>query len=518
VTVDTTAAPTDDADTDDATPAAAAAPPPAPKAAPAAEEPAPAAPPAAPAAATAVVATAPDGLKGGWQALLKTKMKGKKPKKHNFPTDQAASIVQLVQTPSTYSAWKPGKTSDTDSAAAASAKSDLLAAEKAFDAEGDDDAPSFLQLRKSNKIKKKKAAVQAPKNGRRLRGGKAQANDKSSIKGKSAKSDDAARAASKLVLEKFASSLGSAALLELARANLDARKLKLLWKKIQAKASQGHDAHQNEEVRWCQEFKRQDTLTLEKKAAAKQKAILDQAQASVKHLVLEKSIKTQEQVTSLLSTDSGHLEVLLNRAKGEASAMDALFKRLRKELRVAGAGSVGTEAGLAELEDLLEGLGKAEGLATSAATEMQDLVQAALARKSDAAKSRNATLDQLRANLTNMKATVEEVSEKAVTTTLAAAPRQAEPAASTDVDSLLEDAASSSSETLPEEAAVAPSEVQLAATHAEGGVVAGGPPPDIQDHYRQMCTWTLQNVEAQKHKLAGETEAIHAALMVLGAK
>merc|ERR1719203_160326 len=75
-------------------------------------------------------------------------MKGKKkPRKHDFH-DQTSGIMDLVQTPTTYTAWHP---EHSDTSLAVSAKNELLAAEKAFDtSDGGDDggaAPeSFLQM------------------------------------------------------------------------------------------------------------------------------------------------------------------------------------------------------------------------------------------------------------------------------------------------------------------------------------------------------------------------------------
>merc|ERR1719478_2050713 len=108
-------------------------------------------------------------------------LKSKKPvkKKHKFQ-DQTNGIMDLVQTPTTYTAWHPDSG---DAVLKASAKNELSAAERAFDAP---DGPSFLQLWTED---------QASTN------------------------DGSASAVAQMLLEQYASTLSSATLLQLSRAD-----------------------------------------------------------------------------------------------------------------------------------------------------------------------------------------------------------------------------------------------------------------------------------------------------------
>lgn len=74
----------------------------------------------------------PAALRGGWQALL-AKKRAEGFKKSSAKVEEHSSIMDLMQTPKTYTAWQPDKG---PSQPAEKAKEDLLAAEKTFD---DDD-------------------------------------------------------------------------------------------------------------------------------------------------------------------------------------------------------------------------------------------------------------------------------------------------------------------------------------------------------------------------------------------
>merc|ERR1719359_2505351 len=63
------------------------------------------------------IAGAPAGFEGGWRSMLK-------PRKKHKVVDPGNGIMDLVQTPKTYSAWKPG---DADSSSPAPANAALLA-------------------------------------------------------------------------------------------------------------------------------------------------------------------------------------------------------------------------------------------------------------------------------------------------------------------------------------------------------------------------------------------------------
>merc|ERR1740115_158218 len=173
---------------------------------------------------------------------------------------------------------------------------------------------------------------------------------------------------------------------------------------MEAKESMSHDKHEGEEARYCREFQKQDASTEEKAQAAHHKAVLERAEAAQDHLIPEREISAQKQILEVITPGTAHLRKLLAHTRAQAKATQSLFQRLRREVRTSAERDEQAEgsAGQVQSEDVLEELGRAEGIATSACAEMQDLVQAAFARHSEAEKVRSNSLSQLQANVTRM--------------------------------------------------------------------------------------------------------------------
>lgn len=363
-------------------------------------------------------------LRGGWQSLVK-KNKKKGARKHVFP-DQTSRIADLVQTPTTYTAWHP---EHSDAAMAASAKSELLAAERAFD---EDRPASFLQL--------DGVAQQTALEQRLL----------PAAEGSTLPSRGGPVAAASLLLERYARSLGSAALLQLSRTRLDLGRLSRLWQEVQAAGEEG--GREAQAVSWCRDFKREAQEKAEADHATRVKAAANLTEVEAEQHLLEQEAAAQERVLQVIHEGSDHLKSLLSQVRERAASLLGTIRALQKQAQqLAGQDESG----------LRESLGRAEGLATSGGAEVEDLVSAALSRRQDAERSRKAATDELQQRL----------------------------------------AALASRRTA----------LKADAGRQSGGEQAGS----LRAHYDQICKWTLEDLQARRHKEEAERDAIHAALAVL---
>lgn len=346
--------------------------------------------------------------------------KGKKKKVHDFH-DQTSGIMDLVQTPMTYSAWHP---EHTDANLAASAKSELLAAEQAFDK---DDAASFLQV-----DSEQSEEAQAQKAGGETAG---------------------------LVLEQYAHSLGSEALLQLARAKLSIQQLKALWHRVRAPLKE--NPREAKAKTWCKDFQK-ESLELEKKAlAGRVAAAVKLSQTLAQHRALESEAAARQRALEVFQQGTRSLVDMKAKQEEQASAVHAVLRELRREVkRVDPTDAVpqGAPAGADgdAPEGPLEALGRASGLASAGGSEMEDIIGAALARRTKAENAAKAGLENVRSKLRKVAAMLQE-----------------------------------------NRRAPAPADHNL------------------RNQYRQMCGWMLESIEARKHRDEGERDAIRAALAVV---
>jgi len=363
-------------------------------------------------------------LRGGWQSLVKKKRKSAR--KHVF-NDQTTRIADLVQTPTTYTAWHP---EHSDAALAASAKSELLAAERAFD---DDRPAALIQL---GSIEHRTALEQ------RL---PAAAEGPAAV--------DSPAAVAGLLLEHYGQSLGSAALLQLSRARLDAEGLRRLAGEVQAPGEEG--GREAQAVSWCRDFEREAAQRAQADFATRVMAAANLTEVEAEQHLLAQEAAAQERVLKVFHQGSKHLETLLTQVRERSSSMLDTIHSLQKDAQQFTAQD--------QFGGLHESLGRAEGLATSSMAEVEDLITAALSRRQEAEKSRKTATDQLRDRL-------------------AALERQ---------------------------------HAALAAGVERGG--EGDQAGSLRAHYDQICKWTLEDLEARRRKDEAERDAIHAALAVLSA-
>jgi len=457
-----------------------------------------------------------------------SKDKGKK--KHVFK-DQTSGIMDLVQTPNAYTAWTPP--SKSDQAVADSAKSQLLAAEKAFDGAGDDAAASFLQLAQAAAAPVHQAAspppaatskalaspatasrrpVAGPKHKKPLsllarasstavRRAKARNEGETEDVAGDRTQTVAAQAAS-VVLERYARSLDSAALLRLSRAKLSTGRLRALWRRVHAAALKranassatgvsldGLGAREQQAAKWCLDFSKDTDARAREAWATQAKEAEERGEAGAHHRVLEREVKVRKVVLEVLGRGSESLQELRARKRREATHLDSLFKAMHFEALKAS----GVDGKVAEATAPLAGgelLGLAEGTAAASGDELEDLVAAAAGRLASALGEQQQGLKEAEGKLAKLKQW--EAAQQAA--------QQA---------SLLQQG--SSTDAVPGE--VLDNTGPFA--NMEEGSSAGGA---MRERYGQMCKWTLEGIEARQHREEGERDALRAALAVLSAR
>jgi len=366
----------------------------------------------------------PAGFEGGWRSLMK-----KKPvkKKHKFQ-DQTNGIMDLVQTPTTYTAWHPDST---DAVLKKSAKAELSAAERAFDAP--DAAESFLQLDLSFGTEDQ-----------------ASANDGSSA------------AVAQMLLEQYASTLNSAMLAQLSRAELSVASLKTLWNQIAAvNASMSHSEHEAQSIKWCQDFQRQTRDSVNKKRATARQASAELATTQTQSLVYGQEAKARGRFLGAVKRDVQGLRELLDRVSHQCDSTGAVTLKLQKDIsRTLSFADTSLQA---KFFNLQMSLGKVDGLVSAGNAELVDMIKAAAARRGKSGTMWQDSLAQVQEAVADVQKQQARLAEE-----------KAEQAEESD---------------------------------QEDG---------LRDRYQQMCKWTLDDFQARQRQDQCEKTAVQAALIVLG--
>lgn len=433
----------------------------------------------------------PQSLQGGWKSMMRNSKKKKK--KHDFH-DQTSGIMDLVQTPTTYTAWHP---EHSDTSLASSAKNELLAAEKAFDtSDGGDDsggAASFLQVLSATNVDNyppisippealgmqqlpppppsmsmedpgllvPPAALmpllaQAPPSEAAPATSAAPASEDASV--------EAAGAAS-LLLEQYARSLGSASLMQLARSRPSLASLRTLWKRLDSagstSASTEHDA---ETSMWCRDFERQAEAMTRAADRSRSLARTGLAAVNAEHKALEQEVIVRKHILAMFKEGSKNLNALLGRERRRSASTSNLLRSVQGEVEtLISQNKLDKDSNVSvRIAAMQESIGRAEGLSTSADSEMQDIISSSLTRRSDVERSVQAGVAQIQNRIRNLEKRRSDLRR-------AAAPPAPE----------------------------------------QGGAAA------LKEHYGQMCRWTLDEIQARKLHEESEKDAIRAALAIL---
>lgn len=309
-----------------------------------------------------------DPEESGWRSLLKKKAQlyraGVKRKAFKSPN---SDMMDLVQTPKTYTAWKPAHEKETS--LTASTKSQLRAAEKAFDAPDDDDGKqlSFLQM-----------ASQAATAG--------------------CSGEEAAR----VLLEAYADVLGSSTLSQLSHAQLDLGAMRQLWDHVQAlnSSSLAGGSHETQAVQWCAEFQREASAREEQAQVQRRMALLEDGRVENERRVANQRIKVQTQFLAAVERGSAALEQLRS-AVSLARSAASLLGELHRSLAAIQVDS--SAADRLALGRCYEALGRADGEMAAAGTEVDDIIAAAAETRAKAGGQWNKGLATARGALSALQ-------------------------------------------------------------------------------------------------------------------
>jgi len=396
------------------------------------------------------------------------KGKKKKAKKHVFK-DQTSGIMDLVQTPSAYTAWQPPEKGD--GGYAASAKSDLLAAEKAFDVAGGA-ADSFLQLVSNRRAVPDGAffeQAQPPVAPAALLAAQLVAS-RADEDGSGGSAVEIAIA----LLERYARAFDSDLLLRVARSRPSASRLRALWQKVRGAGTNGvMTPREKQAAKWCADFVHQSESLAKQAEERHAKAAVRLGEAAAERRILEQEVAVRQQIVRGLEREEAAVQSLKSQEDMEAAGTAALLQRLRaKAVALSPPAAAGSDDE-AQMQPTVaaEALGLAEGLAQASAAELQDVVSEALARRQQALKSARAGLDHARGKLA----------------------------------------------ALPKEMSEGQADVSMLSMKTGVGSGEDEDPGGLRARYSQMCRWTLEGIQARRRREEGERDALKAAVAVLSA-
>lgn len=409
---------------------------------------------------SAILAVPPsNGLSGGWQAMIK-----KKPKtpKHAFK-DPNSAVLDLVQTPLSYTAWQPVE--NTDASYQAKAKSELLAAERDFGFEpevaqkGKGSQPSFLQMASSAMNSEERP----PK-----------------------RTNSAKHAVAAVVLKEYARVLDSDFLMRLSELKFDDAKAmnSPTFRRLDVHgmgSSNSQRAHEEQVLQWCSQL---DHGAQESDKTAWEKRTTDAVQrgkVSAEMRLLRKHVQFLSSLVENLKEDNACISNAQEQYSADASGRSQMLRKFRQFVLKRGhsgdwtsADSKGTaldadvQDNTDNVESVPELLGLVEGVARVCDAEERDTVAKAFSMSSQALRIGRRSLQEAQTRLV----ATEGLNETRYTGGIA-------PEAS------------------------------------EGASDRGG--GDLRDHYGQMCVWTLQDIQARRRREEGERHAMKAAALVMAA-
>lgn len=228
----------------------------------------------------------PAALRGGWQALL-AKKRAEGFKKSSAKVEEHSSIMDLMQTPKTYTAWQPDKG---PSQPAEKAKEDLLAAEKAFDDDDESEKNMF------SKKKSKQSFLQLDAD---LGGADPLSPSFFQIGSSQDLSSTFAAAHSEvaMLLEKFADLTNSSTLLELSKSQLQTKDFEMLLEKLAA------ESDDDRSQQFCASVLKKEA-SIEAKLKAELKEYYQQAKARHEAQALRREVVAREHLVSVFGNTS----------------------------------------------------------------------------------------------------------------------------------------------------------------------------------------------------------------------
>lgn len=392
---------------------------------------------------------------GGWRSFVKEPKRNAKPASSQL----SSAITSLMQTPKAYTAWQPG--SDSTSAANNAA---LEAAEHSLD-DGDDLA--FVQVEMTSEARVGTAALFAL-----WRQGDSAFPDRVAA---TVQDDDLSSfleeetvhvsqkdlTAATVVLDEYAESVGSTMLQQLAHAHLNVEKLQKLWHKVQKVNSSSADGQEVLATQWCKIVEK--GVTGDAVSRSQSRKIEAQIQEAASwSVVLKEEVSAREQLLKAYTQDTQVMTGLRGQLQGQFASLAATATGLRSQAAQALQQGLGTPSTIATA---FENIGRFEDSISQMSAELSDVVQAAAAKRANAEKQQKLALSQGKSKMS-------------------AAEKQKAVLAANDAS------------------------VKARAENAA----------KQRSHVQSMCDWTTSEMEKRERREKREKAAIHAALLVLGAR
>lgn len=398
----------------------------------------------------------PAALRGGWKGLL-AKKRAEKQTTPKLP-DQATSIMQLMNTPATYTAWSPDDSHDVTKTA--TNKSEPL-----FDSLDDDekveksvatkktDARAFLQLQdgshKSDELEEDLAGSNPP----------------AFFQLDSSSESTVFQVASSIVpnsltsmmqslLEHFGKNLNSPSLLELSRMPLGGRSLEDLWQQVKMSTDKTQQERDRKAQEMCKERQAKQVSTSKKELDEEIVALTKLEEAKVEGKVLANDVATREEIAKAFGRASHRFFNLKSILQKEAAVELMLLQKLHQEVsRLVPEGAAAPE----DVDALEAVVGRLLTVSSAAEQELEDAIAAIAARRSESELRSDRKLDALKQRLDGLekKAAFRALGAKAISE------------------------------------------------------VANADAPD------EVCAMTIDSIQERLERSEGETSAVHTALLVL---
>ncbi|CAE7350169.1 kif19 [Symbiodinium sp. CCMP2592] len=317
----------------------------------------------------------PAALRGGWQGLL-AKKRAESKKKPSKP-DDALGIMELMQTPKTYTAWQPDQGV---AATAAKAKDDLLAAEKALDDddEGEKDTPAKKDVRPFHPDR---ASLTDPlaffQFGSEVR-----------RPALSAPKEDNLVA---MLLRKFALATNSTLLMELSQEELSKESLQSLLHKLETESADAVDAQDSEIRKMCEAYEQESSKSMEEELSNEVHNHYAVAKAREEKKVLQREVQAREHLLSAFGRTSHRLMTAKQLIQSGAASDKQRFQQLNQEVE-----KLGQSPSHTELQILMSSF---DNLVEQEEQELTDAVVTAVSRQEQAESRDQHELEDLKAKM-----------------------------------------------------------------------------------------------------------------------
>lgn len=325
----------------------------------------------------------PAALRGGWQALL-AKKRAEGFKKSSAKVEEHSSIMDLMQTPKTYTAWQPDKG---PSQPAEKAKEDLLAAEKAFDDDDESGKNMFSKKRsKQSFLQLDDADLGGADPLSFFQMGSMSVQDLSIPPFAAARSEVA------MLLEKFADLTNSSTLLELSKSQLQTKDFEMLLEKLTA------ESDDDRSQQFCASVLQKET-SIETKLKAELKEYYQQAKARHEAQALRREVVAREHLVSVFGNTSQRFTAVQELLQQSFSEEHGRLQRLEAQLLQLEA----TKNARSAAEELHSILGQLQTTMHHAQEELEDTLASASSRQKQAEKMDQQSLEQLVAHVKGLE-------------------------------------------------------------------------------------------------------------------